>query len=69
MPKGYFQVKPFPLPKLGLSQGTACYLGYLWPGGIPNKIESPSKSWAVQNITGFLKTIWKSLKFTRGRKQ
>lgn len=49
--RGALQDKPLLPPKLGLSQGTAHYLGYLWPGEIPNKMESHSKSWAMQNVT------------------
>lgn len=49
--RGAFQNKPLLPPKLGLSQGTACYLGYLCLGEIPNKMESHSKSLAVQNVT------------------
>lgn len=50
MPKGHFQHKPFLLPKLGVSQGIACYLGYLWPEEITNKMASHSNSWAVKKV-------------------
>lgn len=51
MKEGYFQNKLLLLPKLGLSQGIAYYLGYLWPGEISNKMASHSKSWAANKDT------------------
>ena len=46
MPEGVILTQNF--PKLGLSQGITCYLGYLWPREISNRMASQSNSWAVK---------------------